>query len=129
MLISSRKTLGHVQSALISAVLTSLLWFSTRDASWEYWAALNSGLGSFLALQNTASVMETRLGIRARWTPNSSEWKNIKVSIAEQEYQGAIDHLKGVAVAWLFELKKANQALTGKFIHSFAQSALILTRV
>ena len=75
---------------------------------------MKRGLDSLLVLQAAVRTMETRLGIRARWKPDSPEWKEVDISVAERDYQRAINRLEGVAVARLFELEKANQASTGK---------------
>ena len=75
---------------------------------------MKHGLDSLLVLQDAVRTMETKLGIKARWTPASPEWKEVDISVAERDYQRAIDRLEGVAVARLFELEKANQASTGK---------------
>lgn len=76
----------------------------------------HSGMGWAQSLRLKIPLVQWRPDpVDARWMPLSAEWK-VAETIVEREYQKVIDHLEGVSVARLFELEKANQASTGKFV-------------
>ena len=72
------------------------------------------GLDSVLTLQSVARMLEQKLGIQARWTPNNDEWKRVDKSWAEREFDKAVDRLEGLVISRIFELEKMNQAGTCK---------------
>lgn len=72
------------------------------------------GLQAVLLLQDTVEKLELKLGITVPWTEDSAEWQAASKSLAEQEYQRAVDRLEGLVVQRLFELSKMNRAGTSK---------------
>ena len=76
------------------------------------------GLDSLLLLQREAEDYESKLGIQVQWMEHSEEWKWADRSMAEVEYEKAINCLEGLVVARMFELSKMNQAGTGELFRS-----------
>ena len=59
-------------------------------------------------------LMEKRLNISKRWTPESEEWKAAAERVAMRQYQRCLDSLDGLVVARMFELTRMNMSQTGK---------------
>ncbi|KAG1837203.1 hypothetical protein C8R48DRAFT_751645 [Suillus tomentosus] len=51
----------------------------------------------------------------SKLTPEDSDWQRVGRLVAHRKYQHALDHLKGLIVACIFELMRMNQAATGEF--------------
>lgn len=59
--------------------------------------------------------MEMKMGIVARWVPDSLEWKAAAEKVLMRRYQRCLDSLEGLIVAHMFELNtKMNMSQTGK---------------
>ncbi|KAI6010380.1 hypothetical protein BKA83DRAFT_4467512 [Pisolithus microcarpus] len=56
--------------------------------------------------------LERKLNIDIRWKLEDAEWQCTGRLVANREYQRALDHLKGLVVARIFELSKMNRAGT-----------------
>ncbi|KAH8111333.1 hypothetical protein DFH11DRAFT_1508526, partial [Phellopilus nigrolimitatus] len=110
----------------LKAANTKYRWMNTgaetiRSTYSRESAATNSierarerGLETVLFHQNSAEEYETKLGVQQRWTEDSAEWKAADLTLAEQDYRRALDHLEGLVVARLFELSKMGRAGTCK---------------
>ena len=75
--------------------------------------ALESKKHNLAAVQ----VLECKLNITQRWTPDSVEWKQAAEKVSMRRYQHCIDALEGLVVARMFELTKMNMSQTGKSPH------------
>ncbi|KAJ3871092.1 hypothetical protein F5051DRAFT_341369 [Lentinula edodes] len=60
-------------------------------------------------------ALEEHLEISLRWVEGSEEWLKAKKMVGEAEYQKALNKLKGLLVARMFEMGRLNVAGTGKF--------------
>ena len=58
--------------------------------------------------------MEMKMGIVARWAPDSLEWKAAAEKVSMHQYQRCLDSLEGLIVACMFELSKMNMSQTGE---------------
>ena len=58
--------------------------------------------------------MEMKMGIVARWKPDSLEWKAASEKVSMRRYQRCLDSLEGLIVARMFELTKMNMSETGE---------------
>lgn len=59
-------------------------------------------------------LMEMKMGIVARWAPDSLEWKAAAEKVSMRQYQRCLDSLEGLIVARMFELSKMNMSQTGE---------------
>ncbi|KAL0564296.1 hypothetical protein V5O48_017755 [Marasmius crinis-equi] len=69
-------------------------------------------------------ALEKRLGVRVRWTPSSKEWQETETLVDNLELQQATDHLQGLVVSRLFELKGMNKAGQGYKLRQHVGKAL-----
>jgi hypothetical protein len=60
-------------------------------------------------------VLKCKLEIMMWWTPTDADWQRVGRLIAHRKYHRALDCLKGLIIACIFELLKMNQAGTGAF--------------
>ena len=67
------------------------------------------GLETIAATERLVETLEAKLDITRRWTSYDDEWIAADKSIAEEDYQVALDTLEGLVVARLFELSKMNK--------------------
>jgi hypothetical protein len=68
-----------------------------------------------LYLQKELQLLEDRLDVGERWTPDSPEDKKASAYMQIRSYQWAVDKLEGLVVQRLFELTKANISGTGMY--------------
>jgi hypothetical protein len=61
-------------------------------------------------------LMEKRLNITDRWTPESEEWKAAAEKVSMRQFQRCLDSLEGLVVARMFELTRMNMSQTGKLL-------------
>ena len=85
----------------------------TTSAETAHRHALESKKHDLAAVQ----VLECKLNITQRWTPDSVEWKQAAEKVSMRRYQCCIDALEGLVVARMFELTKMNMSQTGKSPH------------
>ncbi|KAG1775054.1 hypothetical protein EV702DRAFT_1199651 [Suillus placidus] len=71
-----------------------------------------------------AETLECKLEIEKRWTPHDAEWQRVGRLVANRKYQRALDHLKGLVVARIFELTRMNRAGTGYKLRKHIAKAL-----
>lgn len=57
--------------------------------------------------------MEVRLDIEQRWTPTSTEYREILTYMSTRKYHQALDKLQKLVIQRLFELHKLNLSQTG----------------
>ncbi|KAF9017025.1 hypothetical protein BDZ89DRAFT_1094376 [Hymenopellis radicata] len=57
-------------------------------------------------------ILEEHLGIELRWTPESEQWIATAELLKGRKYRRALDMLKSLVIARLFELTKMNQSQT-----------------
>jgi hypothetical protein len=69
---------------------------------------------------------EAELGIKTRWTPNSSEYKAILSELHLRDYRHALDRLEYLVVQRMFELSKLGMSGVGK-LNYFIPHSLLLT--
>jgi hypothetical protein len=62
--------------------------------------------------------LELKLDISQCWQPENEEWQCTGRLVAMRKYQRALDVLKGLIVALMFELTKMNRSQTGKLVLS-----------
>lgn len=58
--------------------------------------------------------LELQLKIQMTWTHDMPEYQNAAILVSKRCYQRALDELKALVVARMFELTKMNMAQTGK---------------
>jgi hypothetical protein len=63
---------------------------------------------------NEVQILEVKLGIRDRWTPDFSEWERAKAMVQRREYQRCLDRLEGLLVQRIFEMTKMHMSQAGK---------------
>lgn len=61
-------------------------------------------------------MLELRLEILIRWTPENSAFEQTAKMVHMRQYQRALDALEGLVVARIFKLMKMNRSQTGKTI-------------
>jgi len=61
-------------------------------------------------------VLETKLNINRRWTPEDKEWQETAIMVGKRRYQRCLDSLEGLIVSRMFELTKMNMSQTGKLL-------------
>ncbi|KAF7323820.1 hypothetical protein MKEN_00603300 [Mycena kentingensis (nom. inval.)] len=69
-------------------------------------------------------ALELRLGIQARWLPDSEEWREASRSCNELRYRRALDRVERLVIARLLELGKVSLASTGYQLRQLISKAL-----
>ncbi|KAJ7216257.1 hypothetical protein C8J57DRAFT_1440557 [Mycena rebaudengoi] len=64
------------------------------------------------AIQSVQSI-EEELDITERWTPESWEWEEAAILVAQTRYRACINKLEALVIKRLFELTKMNHSQTG----------------
>lgn len=76
-------------------------------------AERNGALRKLQHAEEAAIDMERRLGITARWTDDSPEYKEAFAYVQNRRFIRAVEELERLVIQRLFELSKANLAGTG----------------
>ncbi|EPQ56035.1 hypothetical protein GLOTRDRAFT_40987, partial [Gloeophyllum trabeum ATCC 11539] len=75
--------------------------------------------------ETTATQLKAALQLRTRWTPENTDYQEMKDKLRERKYRKVLDELERLVVQRLFELSKLNLSGTGK--HRFCMQILQLT--
>ncbi|KAG1743564.1 uncharacterized protein EDB91DRAFT_1247062 [Suillus paluster] len=82
---------------------------NTRNAESARWHALEDHERNLKLVQ----ALKCKLEIEKCWTPHDAEWQKVGRLVANWKYQHALDRLKGLIIARIFELTRMNRAGTG----------------
>ncbi|KAG1899795.1 uncharacterized protein F5891DRAFT_1128794 [Suillus fuscotomentosus] len=69
-------------------------------------------------------ALEHKLEITMCWTPEDADWQRVGRLVAHRKYQRALDRLKGLIIARIFELTRMNRAATGYKLRKHIAKAL-----
>jgi hypothetical protein len=111
----TRNNLDSARSVWASATPASAL-FSVADATatCRMETACRHTLKLYEKDLTTVQELKNKLDIVHRWVPEDPEWQNAGRMVAKRRYyQRALDTLKGLVVARIFELTKMNRSGTG----------------
>ncbi len=73
-----------------------------------------TGMDSILMLQQSIRDFKLKLGVTVTWTVDCPQWHEAMHVASNLMYVKAVDHLKSLVVARLFELSKMNRAGTSR---------------
>ncbi|KAG7091522.1 hypothetical protein E1B28_010551 [Marasmius oreades] len=127
------RALRKYYKALEAVKSISLVWVTSTDQLPE-----RSGKATELDKQrrrmvedvdtarNNVVALERRMGIspEARWTSDSTDWKEAETLVKRATYQRCLDKLESLIVARLFELTRMNRSHTGYNLRSHIGKAI-----